>query len=106
MIYVSIYLILIYLSPFFQSKAVISQIPGADSSIYYAEAGNRGIYPRATTSRSLSALSSGDSLLVYMRFRRKESVTSSTYTSAFFPRVDDYSQMTVPNSKCKADLNL
>ncbi|KAJ3302988.1 hypothetical protein HDV03_004268 [Kappamyces sp. JEL0829] len=57
------------------------------------------LFPFSGTSytKQLVPLSAGQSLITYLRFKRTDNAIK-TYTSLFFPAVDDYSQLAVPNS--------
>ena len=79
------------------SQATISQVAGASPDPSYPTL-MKGRYPPVYVAKTTPTLSSTSVLLIYMRLIRKGSIGVSTYTSAFYPRVSDYSQMTVPNS--------
>jgi hypothetical protein len=57
------------------------------------------LYPKASD-RGTSVLQIGQSILLYLRVLKgdKSSKTENVYTSAFFPSVDHYSSLTVPNT--------
>lgn len=58
------------------------------------------LYPDRTIVTTFYPMAKGDRVLVYLRYTNGDSVTKTytSYTGVFFPAVDDYSQMTIPNS--------
>jgi hypothetical protein len=76
-------------------NSIIVKLDSNPNSLYGY--GASSLYPSARPPISSTPLSMGQSLLVYLRFRKTDDVVR-TYTSVFYPAVDDYSQLVVPNS--------
>jgi hypothetical protein len=72
-------------------------ISGPDSTYL---SGTNSLSPILTTRRQVTPLSKGDKILIYFRLLKRDGQTDSlkTFTATFYPRVDDYTTMSIPNS--------
>ena len=63
-------------------------------------AGVEGMWPSASDRRQIAPISKGDRQLTYFRFLKNDAQTDTikTFTGVFYPKVDDYTQMAIPNS--------
>lgn len=59
--------------------------------------GTNLLFPSVAQTRGLKQLSMGQSIIMYLRFIKYEG-SLKTFTTVFFPAVDDYSQLSIPNS--------
>lgn len=66
-------------------------------------AGTDKMWPKPDGSRTIYPLAKGDRQLIYFRYLRVEAQTAAVraYTGVFYPAVDDYSQLVIPNSIIK-----
>ncbi|KAI8925564.1 hypothetical protein BC831DRAFT_460472 [Entophlyctis helioformis] len=63
--------------------------------------GSRDMYPRNTSSDADTSLAKGEARLVFMRIVRGDMFVTANrrlYTGVYFPKVDDYTTMSVPSS--------
>jgi hypothetical protein len=62
--------------------------------------GTNTLWPTIDTRQQIHPLSKGDKQLVYFRFLKREGSldSSRTYTAVFYPKVDDFTLLTIPNS--------
>jgi hypothetical protein len=68
--------------------------------------GTEAMWPRPDSRKQIFPLLKGEKILMYFRFIKNDAAADSirTFTATFYPLVDDYTQMTIPNSYARSNI--